>query len=280
MPTFPDALKNVVPSLEKATEVTFVLLLTSFFLLADCAALFVHGMNLLHLADMPDVIKPRLAIEAVILIIVFGVFMAIVMEFVAITANEIAIETVWRLWFWIVTKLDPDRNPFRLESANAVHLHNLRTKAHKSKETYYLDLFKEADENENEYFAILRKNSNYALAALLLGCVDLFAPLSPGTTSVLAEIADGLGHSGYSLLFLLGCFLLIVAFYPIFEDRHPTVYCPELARELDEEEQRKREERAKFDREIEARRADRGRQRRSWQSIMAVRFRARPCAVG
>jgi hypothetical protein len=55
MPTFPDALKNVVPSLEKATEVTFVLLLTSFFLLADCAALFVHGMNLLHLADMPNV---------------------------------------------------------------------------------------------------------------------------------------------------------------------------------------------------------------------------------
>jgi hypothetical protein len=34
MPTFPDALKNVVPSLERATEVTFVLLLTSFFLLA------------------------------------------------------------------------------------------------------------------------------------------------------------------------------------------------------------------------------------------------------
>jgi hypothetical protein len=58
--TFPDALKNLVPSLEKTTEITFLLLFTSFFLPADCAALCAYGMNLLHLAEIPDVIKPVL----------------------------------------------------------------------------------------------------------------------------------------------------------------------------------------------------------------------------
>lgn len=256
LPTFPDALKNVVPSLEKATEVAFLLLLTDFFLLADCAAPYTHGMNLLHLADIPDVIKPRLAIEAVILIVAFGI-MATVMELIAIIVNGIVIETVLRLWLWTQFKLDPQRNPFRLDSANVVHLHNLRTKAHRSKETYYLNLLKEADEKENEHFAHMKKTSRYALTALLLGCIDLFAPLAPGASGILAQIADGLGTNGYVWLSLFGYFLLVVAFYPIFEDRHPTVYCPELARELLDEEQQRREERAKFDREMEARRTDR-----------------------
>jgi hypothetical protein len=140
-------------------------------------------------------------------------------------------------------------------------LHDLRSKAHKSKENYFLNLLEQADEAENEHLAQERKNNRYALAALLLGCVDLFAPLSPGTTSALAQIADGLGPNGYGWLLILGCFLLVVAFYPIFVDRHPTVYCPELARELHEQERRRREERAKFDREMQERIADRGRPR-------------------
>jgi hypothetical protein len=65
----------------------------SFVLLADCAALHVHGMNILHLSDVPDVIEPRLAIEAVILLSGFGLLVGVVMPFVLIIANAVVIET-------------------------------------------------------------------------------------------------------------------------------------------------------------------------------------------
>src|SRR5689334_7999343 len=70
-----------------------------------------------------------------------------------------------RLWMWTDHKLDLDRNPFRLESANVVHLHDLRSKAHATKETYYLNIFKQADEDEKDRIAHQTKNSRYALAA-------------------------------------------------------------------------------------------------------------------
>ena len=76
---FVDSLKNIVPSLEKATEVNFLLLLTSFLLLADCAALYVHNMNILHLSEVPDIVKPRLAIEAIVLVIGFGTLVGMAM---------------------------------------------------------------------------------------------------------------------------------------------------------------------------------------------------------
>src|SRR4051812_16772719 len=98
MPTLPDSLKNLVPSLEKATEVNFVLLLASFVLLADCAALYTHGMNLLHLSDVPDVIKPRLAVEAIILVVGYGVLIGMVMPAAMIFPNFVVLKTVWRLW--------------------------------------------------------------------------------------------------------------------------------------------------------------------------------------
>jgi hypothetical protein len=96
--SFLDSLKNLVPSLEKATEVNFCLLLTSFVLFADCTSLYVHGMNILHLSEVPNVIKPRLAIEAVILVIGFGVLVGIAMPFIQICSNIVVSETAERLW--------------------------------------------------------------------------------------------------------------------------------------------------------------------------------------
>jgi hypothetical protein len=230
---FLDSLKNVVPSLEKATEVSFILLLTSFVLLADCAAPYVHGMNILHLSEVPDVIRPRLAIEAVVFVIIFGLLVGVVMPFVLVIVNGVVIETAGRLWIRYVIWSDPDGRRFRPDSAYDVPVYSLRQKAHASKESYYLNLLKEADEEETEHWNKTRQTALFAFTVLVLSGVDFYAPLSPEGNGVLAQIADGLGQNGYGWLVCLGCILVVLAFYPIFEDRHPMVHCPELARELE-----------------------------------------------
>jgi hypothetical protein len=230
---FLDSLKNIVPSLEKATEVNFTLLLTSFVLLADCASLYVHGMNILHLSEVPDVVKPRLAIEAVVLIIGFGLLVGIVMPFVLVFVNGVVIETAVRLWIRYVIWSDPDGRRFRSGSAYGVPVYELRKKAHASKESYHLNLLKEADEKETEHENNTRQTALFAFTVLVLSGVDFYAPLSPEGNGILAQIADGLGQNGYGWLVCLGCFLVVLAFYPIFEDRYPMVHCPELARELE-----------------------------------------------
>ena len=258
---FLDSLKNVVPSLEKATEVNFLLLLTSFVLLADCAALYVHGMNILHLSDMPDVIKPRLAIEAIILVIGFGALVGAAMPLLLMFANLAVVGTIGRLWTRFEIWSDPDGRRFQSDSAYSVPLYKLRKKAHVSKESYYLSLLKDADEKENERWHRTRQTALFAFTVLVLSGVDLFASLSPGGNGVLAQLADGLGQNGYGWLFCLGCVLVVLAFYPMFEDHRPTVHCPELAQELEEKRRQERERQERFRREMEERKASHSRSR-------------------
>ena len=250
-PSFLDSLKNVVPSLEKATEVSFLLLLTSFVLLADCATLYVHGMNVLHLSEMPNIIRPRLAIEAVILIIGFGIFVAIFVRLLLIIVNNILINSVWRLWNRFEIWSDPEGQRFRSDSAYSVPLHKLRKKAHTCKESYYLELLKEADQRENDRWHEMHQTALCAFTVLVLSGVDLYAPLSHGRNGILAQIAEGLGQNGYGWLFCLGCIVVALAFYPIFEDYRPMVYCSDLAQELEDKRQQERQEQDRFRKEVE-----------------------------
>lgn len=251
-----ESLKNIVPSLEKVIEVNFLLLLASFVLLADCTALYVHGMNILRLSDVPDIIKPRLAVEAVILVIGFGVFVGFAMPLLLMFANLAVIETVGRLWDRLEIWSDPDGRRFRPQSAYSVSLYELREKAHASKESYYLNLLKEANEKENEHRERVRQTALFAFTVLVLSSVDLYAPFSPREGGILTQIANGLGQNGYGWLFCLGCTFVALAFYPMFEDRHPTVYCPELAREIEKKQQQELEQQERFRREAEEFRAD------------------------
>lgn len=253
LPTLPDSLKNLIPGLEKATEINFLLLLTSFVLLADCAALYAHGMNLLHLSDVPDVLKPRLAVEAVILVIGFGVSVGVVMPFVLIFSNALVSKTVGRVWTDFVIWSDPEGRRYHPDSGNSVALYSLRKKAHDSKESYYLNLLKEADEEETERYLKIRQTAVYAFSTLVLSGVDLYAPLTRHGQGILAQIAEGLGQHGYGWLFCLGALLLILSFYPMFEDHHAFVHCPTLAHELREEDRKDNEEQERFRREMEAR---------------------------
>jgi len=125
-------------------------------------------------------------------------------------------------------------------------VYELCKKAHASKESYYLNLLKEADEKENEHWYKTQQTALFAFTVLVLSGVNLFAPLSPNGTGILAQIADGFGQNGYAALFWLGFILVAMAFYPIFEDGRDDVYCPELAGELEEKRRQEREERERF----------------------------------
>ncbi len=229
--------------------------LTSFVLLADCTALYVHGMNILHLSEVTDVIKPRLAIEAIILVIEFSMLIGVAMPFLLIFANLTVTETIGRSWIRFEIWFNPDGQRFRPDSAYSVPIYELRKKAHASKESYYLNLLKEADEDENEHWYQMRQTALFAFTVLVLSGVNLFAPLSPNGPGILAQIADGLGQNGYGWLFCLGCLLVALAFYPVFEDRRKMLQCPELAGELEEKRLQEREQQERFRREAEKLRA-------------------------
>ena len=195
---FLDSLKNVVPSLEKATEVSFSLvsfslLLASFVLLADCAALYVYGMNILHLSEMPDVVKPCLAVEALILVIGFGIFVGIAMPFLLVFANVVVINIFGKLWLHLERWADPDGERLRSDSGDSVSLHALRKKAHASKESYYLNLLKEADEEESKRWHKMRQTALFAFTVLVFSIVDLYASFSLSRNGILMQVADGLG---------------------------------------------------------------------------------------
>ena len=253
---FLDSLKNVVPSLEKATEINLLLLLTSFMLLADCASLYVHGMNILRLSDIPDVIKPRLAIEAIILVIGFGMTVGIVMPTLLFFANLLMNGTVKELWDRFEIWSDPDGRRFRPASAYSVPVSELREKAHTSKESYYLNLLKEADEREEERLRKIQQTALLAFTVLVLSTINLYALLSPGKSGILAQIVGGYGQEGRGWLFCLGCILMVLAFYPVFEEHDPVAYCPELAQELGKKRRQEREQQERFRRELGEFRAD------------------------
>lgn len=253
---FLDSLKNIVPSLEKATEINFLLLLTSFVLLADCASLYVHDMNILRLSDIPDVMKPRLAIEAIILVIGFGMTVGIAMPALLFFANLLMDGTVKKLWDRFEIRSDPDGRRFRPASAYSVPVGELREKAHTSKESYYLNLLKEADEREEERLRKIHQTALLAFTVLLLSTINLYAALSPEKIGILAQITDGFGQEGRGWLLCLGCILMVLAFYPVFKEHDPVVYCPELAQELGKKRQQEREQLERFRRESEEFRAD------------------------
>ena len=253
---FLDSLKNIIPSLEKATEVNFTLLLTSFVLLADCAALYVHGMNILHLSEVPDIIKPRLAIEAVLLVIGFGVTVGIAMPVFLFFANLLVDGTVKRLWDRYEIWSDPDGRRFRPASAYSVSVYELREKAHISKESYYLNLLKEANEKEKERSYKIQQTALYAFTVIALSNIDLYSSLSPKTNGIVAQIADEFGRDGRGWLYCFEFMLILLAFYPVFEEHNPVAHCPELAQELEKKRQQEREQQERFRREEEEFRPD------------------------
>jgi hypothetical protein len=178
------------------------------------------------------------------------------MRLLLMLANFVVIETVGRLWTRFEIWADPHGHRFQQDS-DYVTVSALRRKAHASKESYYLNLLKEADEEENEHRQRIWKTADLAFTVLVLSGVNLFAPLSPNGTGILAEIVGGLGQNRFGLLFSLGCILVTVAlaFYPIFEDRRKMVHCPELAQELEEKRRQEREQQERYRREVEKLRA-------------------------
>jgi hypothetical protein len=62
---------GIFSNLEKATEVATFLLLTAFALMLDCASLHTHGVNILHLSQIPQLIGPQLAVEALLTFLAF-----------------------------------------------------------------------------------------------------------------------------------------------------------------------------------------------------------------
>jgi hypothetical protein len=173
------------------------------------------------------------------------------MPLLSMCLNYMVIETVWRLWNKVEISSNPTGRRYWVGS-NDVPLYALREKAHSTKDSYYLKLLNEADELKVKADDRKRRAARLALATVLLFLADLYYPFAAEAKSITQQLAQDLGEQGYAWAWIFGCLLLAIAFYPIFEDDYPVVYCPRLAREREQEDKERRERDDQFRAEMHA----------------------------
>ncbi|WP_147061421.1 hypothetical protein [Kozakia baliensis] len=227
-----DPLKNALPSLEQATQFRPLFLLTSFVVFLDCSSLYCYGKNILHLSGSPDMNLQRLAVPALLALILFGFFLSVIVRLAKILADQIVIATAWRIWLHIEREFLSSEHERVRFYYNTVPLGAIKAKAHKTKESYYLSLWKEAEERHREYEALSEDTALGAFSVIVLTILDVsgcFAKQEPG---VISQIFTASGPYGQVMFCLVSMVLISCAFLPIFADRSTQVYCPELAEEM------------------------------------------------
>jgi len=228
-----DPLKNALPSLEQATQFRPLFLLTSFVVFLDCSSLYCYGKNILRLSASPDMSLQRLAVPVLLALILFGFFLSIFVKLAKILADQIVILTVWSLWNQIKHRLFlPDHKRMRFHY-DKVPLSAIKAKAHRTKEPYYLSLKKEAEQKLQEYEDQAEDTALSAFSVIVLMILDVYGRFAKPEPGVVREILSAFGQYGQVIFFLVVLVLIILAFFPIFAEPPRTVYCPELAEEMD-----------------------------------------------
>ncbi len=229
-----DPLKNALPSLEQATQLRPLFLLTSFVIFLDCASVYCCGKNIIHLSSGVDMSLQQLAVPVLLALILFG-FLSIILRVLKNFADIIVVETVWRLWNHIQHKYLLQEHRTRKFYYDTVPLSQISAKAHKTKEPYYLSLLKEAEEKRREYEALSQGNALGAFSVIVLSIFDVSGFPSGMDYGIIPQFLGYPGQYAYFMFFIMYIFIIAVAFYPVFHEYTAMVYCPELAEELNAE---------------------------------------------
>ena len=231
---------KAISNLEKALVPHNFLLMAIFTLLVDSSLLKLHGLGLLDYTINSDRIKPSFALEVFLLFVGYSFLMAILLPFISHFSNEFYLELIWRPWrsfgFWL-------EKIFRFESrtlnekpsSEYVSYIELKIAAHTQKDSYLLDLYWREEKIRNTARTASLNFQLYSVGALLVMGVNYYMS---GNSSLLNRIAIYLG-SEYWITAALAWIGFCAFGLQFFLKEERWVYCPSLARELEEERKKK-----------------------------------------
>lgn len=231
---------RLISSLESATRSYTFFLLATFTLLIDSALMYIHGYGLIYKVQHPDEIKISFGLELYLLFVAFSFVMSIIMIFVTPFVSEL-IFLFWQIKESVKNKIEllmlgrnenfsPESRPY-----DCVMLNELREKAVKSMDSYYLNLYKDENERKSKLY---QKEANLrfvATAALVAGVINF---VIFEKSSLLNACAEFLGSQAVVWLFLV--MLAIVANNYLFLNHNiGWIKCPPLFQEIQDEERKK-----------------------------------------
>jgi len=211
--------------LNAATEMRLAVLASCFVLFADSVLVVARLPSVLTLAGgqpLPD--KINLAVLTILLFVGFSFVSGVLVPIIATFVHPI-----FRLFVYFVIRrghLSPN-----VKEDGYVRESQLRTKAHESKESYYLDLLATWRSARDDTIEAQNRYACLAISWLILFAANISLGWRNDSTLAvhLATFAGLRGYIGW--LFVLPVGLLYIA---SATDEPDWVYCPTLYRELEE----------------------------------------------
>jgi hypothetical protein len=141
-------------------------------------------------------------------------------------------------WLWAPAALDV-RPTHEMWLSGYVHSYAIEKKAHETKEQYYLDLAKDAEQRDSDY----QRTTRLFMAAFGLSVYNMLGHFS--SLSLLQGVAVKIGEYGYVFVWMFICVFLVHSLKLLLLE-NDWMYCPSIANEFAEELQKNEEERRRF----------------------------------
>ncbi len=227
---------KAVSNLEKAIVPHNFLLMAIFALLVDSSLLKLHSFGLLDYIANSERLKPSFALEVFLLFVGYSFLMAILMPLISYFSNSLFLQLVWSPWkgfeHWLEKQFgSAQRTSDEKPSFDWVSFYDLRKAAHSQKDQYLLDLYWREEKKKNTERIESLNFQLYSVGALLVMGVNYWMS---GNSSLLNRLTLYLGSEYwiYAVLLWVGFCAFGLQFF--LKDAH-WVYCPSLAREMEEE---------------------------------------------
>lgn len=231
-------LKNlgIFSTLQAATKAKFFLLAASFILLVDNVLLQLKQPGIFDLVAKKEVLEgSNLPLKAILIFVAFSFLTSMILPILAIVFDEVLRITVGNGQI----ALDSYMNKlFKVEdkSLNREHdcvlLHELRRKAHESKESYYINLYDKHRKLQEESRASMFEFAMYSFYCLAMLTFNFYIGQSnkKATSMILADYFESSAVIWYSI-----AALIVMVGYRFFTSYRPEwIYCPSLYDEITE----------------------------------------------
>jgi hypothetical protein len=240
----PTKISGLLSILEKSVEIHVALIIYCFLLFFDiCLELFDHsGVYDLAFAEPNVRITAVLAIKFVIIFVIFSIFISIFMPTIAVLTEGLIRPIAYSkpvTWLWLPGDDGGIRHMHEMWLSGYVHAYAIEEKAHETKEQYYLDLAKDAEQRDSDY----QRTTRLLIAAFGFSVYNMLGHFS--SLSLLQGIAVKSGEYGYIYVWMFICVFLVHSLRWLLLD-NDWMYCPSIANEFLEKLQKNEEERRRF----------------------------------
>jgi hypothetical protein len=190
-----DPTKNfgLVSIIQKSTEIQIALLIYCFLIFFDiCLELFTRR-DVYQLAfDSTPPVTAFLAIQVVVVFVIFSIFMSLFMPLIAVVIRHLIIDIAYTKPFsWLWFDADSDlRRTHEMWSLGCVDADDLEEKAHETKDPFYMELAKDAVQRQRNVLTDYLKSNMLCLAAFVISGYSMLFVNSSLLQSVSSRIGD------------------------------------------------------------------------------------------